>query len=53
MLKVFYMKSQIFSGQVQLDEKRYKDFAWLDKSELQSYLSPADYAAIKDSLASQ
>ena len=57
---LFFMKSQIFSGQVTVptasDAKGGKleakeEFAWVTKSELESYLEPSYFEAVKDALA--
>ena len=49
--QVFFMKSQIFSGQVASDSEHIQDFAWATKEELSKYLNASYYDGIKDCLA--
>jgi hypothetical protein len=49
--KVFFMKSQIFSGQVH--PPRGVEFAWLTKQELADYMDPKYYQSVKDCLTEQ
>lgn len=43
------MKARIYAGQVK-PSNGVSDFAWLTKEELEKYLAPEYYNAIKDSL---
>ena len=49
---VFFLKSQIFSGQVDLSEqKEIVDYAWLTKEELPELLDADYWNAVRDALA--
>ncbi|CAG8460758.1 6416_t:CDS:2, partial [Diversispora eburnea] len=50
-VKVFFMKAHIFSGQVRIDNKEIVDFAWVTKQEMENYVHPNFYNAIKDMLS--
>ncbi|KAG9295679.1 hypothetical protein G9A89_002997 [Geosiphon pyriformis] len=50
--KVFFMKAHIFAGQAKVDHNEIVDFAWVTKQEMQEYVHPDYYAAVKDMLAS-
>ena len=51
--KIFYMKSKIMAGQVDLHESSMdlEDYQWVTKQELQRALRPRDFAAVKNVLA--
>lgn len=51
--KVFFLKSQIMSGQVNAMEETsdVKDYRWVTKQELKEYLPVEYFDAVKDCLA--
>ncbi|KAI3644206.1 hypothetical protein MP228_010370 [Amoeboaphelidium protococcarum] len=50
--RTFYMKAQIFAGQVKVQkDASIKDFAWLTKEELSQYLPQLYFSDLKDTLS--
>jgi large subunit ribosomal protein L46 len=45
------MKSHIFAGEVQLNSKLAKDFAWVTKDELTNYFQPEYLKGVEDLLS--
>jgi large subunit ribosomal protein L46 len=50
--KTFFLKSRIMAGQADLSaNKDLKDFKWLSKEEIASYVLPQYYSYVKNMLA--
>ncbi|CAG7854165.1 SubName: Full=Related to MRPL17-mitochondrial ribosomal protein, large subunit {ECO:0000313/EMBL:CCA68916.1} [Serendipita indica DSM 11827] len=49
--KVYFFKGHILAGQCRPDGKEVVDFAWLTKEEVQQYVEPHYWTAIKDMLS--
>lgn len=50
--KTFFLKSRIMAGQADLAaNKDLKDFKWLSKEEISSYVLPQYYSYVKNMLA--
>ena len=48
---MFFFKGHILSGQCKPDGKEVVDFAWLTKEQVQQYVEPHYWAAVKDMLS--
>ncbi|KIM31990.1 hypothetical protein M408DRAFT_241881 [Serendipita vermifera MAFF 305830] len=49
--KVYFFKGHILAGQCTPDDKEIVDFAWLTKEEIQKYVEPHYWEAVKDMLS--
>ncbi|KAG8816331.1 54S ribosomal protein L17 mitochondrial [Serendipita sp. 401] len=49
--KVYFFKGHILAGQCKPDGKEITDFAWLTKQEIQKYVEPHYWEAVKDMLS--
>jgi large subunit ribosomal protein L46 len=50
-VQIFYFKSHIFAGQVELDPKEYNDFLWLSKEEMETKVPLEYWGSIRDMLS--
>jgi len=49
--KIFFLKSHIFAGQVELNPSEYADFLWLSKQEIESKVPSEYWESIRDMLS--